>query len=257
MSKQEYDNQVITEYLLGSLPEAEAEYFDELSFTDNEFADALKSAEKDLVDSYVQGELVGATLKKFKSFYLASPIRRQKVEFASVFQVIAEKNIAQTNEAIPIVAKTKQTKTIADFFSALNIFGSSRPVLKWSFAAATLAFVFLAGWLWVASTRLDQQQANETIVKQHDLPTEREQDKQIQPKIPRATDKEKELAQGSEERERREQALKKDQAIKQQRIAEQLRRSKQQQQSSPPTIASFILLPPMRDSNSIPNLAIP
>ncbi|MFN2493080.1 MAG: hypothetical protein ABR501_09385, partial [Pyrinomonadaceae bacterium] len=79
MSKQAYDDQTVTQYLLGSLPEAEAERFDELSFTDDEFADALMAAEKDLVDAYVQGELTGAELEQFKSHYLASPLRREQV----------------------------------------------------------------------------------------------------------------------------------------------------------------------------------
>ena len=59
MTKQTYNQQTISEYLLGSLPEAEAERLDQLSFTDDEFSAVLEAAEKDLVDAYVQGELRG------------------------------------------------------------------------------------------------------------------------------------------------------------------------------------------------------
>ena len=71
MNKQAYNDQSIIQYLLGSLPEAEAERFDELSFTDDEFAEELKAAEKELVDAYARGELAGAALEQFKSYYLA------------------------------------------------------------------------------------------------------------------------------------------------------------------------------------------
>jgi len=87
--KNEPDNQKITQYLLGSLPSAETEIFDELSFTDDDFAESLRAAENDLIDGYLHGELTGETLSKFESFYLASPLRREKVEFAKSLQTVA------------------------------------------------------------------------------------------------------------------------------------------------------------------------
>lgn len=92
MNEKTYNNQVITAYLLGSLPEAETERFDELSFTDDRFADDLKTTENDLIDAYVQGELKNPMLEKFESYYLVSPVRREKVKFAQTFQIFAEKS---------------------------------------------------------------------------------------------------------------------------------------------------------------------
>ena len=92
MKEQAYDHQKLTEYLLGSLPEAEAERFDELSFTDDDFAAALKSTENELADRYVRGGLNGATLERFQAHYLASPLRRRKVEFAKALQTHTEKS---------------------------------------------------------------------------------------------------------------------------------------------------------------------
>src|SRR5947207_11833289 len=82
MSKQIYSDESLERYLLGLLPEAETERMDELSFTDDEFAQALKAVEKDLVDAYVQGELSGVNLEQFKTVYLASPFRRDNMQFA-------------------------------------------------------------------------------------------------------------------------------------------------------------------------------
>lgn len=261
MSKQEYSNQAIAEYLLGSLSEAEAEHFDELNFTDEEFADHLKSAEQDLVDSYVQGELAGTTLEKFKSHYLASPLRRAKVEFAQAFQVFAQQSITKTTKENSALLELPPRRATAGFFAALNIFAIPRPALKWGLTAAALAFVFLGGWLWMSNIRLGQP-TNDIQVKQSDIPR-REPDlsNQIEEHHSANPEAEKELARVNEERERREQELKREQALKQQRVVEQLRASKQQQQSSPPkiSIAAFILLAPMRGggSDSIPNLSIP
>jgi hypothetical protein len=72
MSQQLFDRKTITEYLLGTLPEADTARLDELSFTDDDFSDALNAAEKDLIDAYVQGELSGRVLERFESYFLAS-----------------------------------------------------------------------------------------------------------------------------------------------------------------------------------------
>ena len=78
------------QYLLGTLPEAETERFDALSVADPEFANELTAIEKNLVDAYVEGELTGPTLERFESHYLASPLRREKVEFARAFHNFAD-----------------------------------------------------------------------------------------------------------------------------------------------------------------------
>jgi anti-sigma factor RsiW len=143
MSKRPYDDQAITRYLLGSLPEAEAERLDELSFTDDEFAESLEAAEKDLVDAYVQGELSGAALEQFKSHYLASPLRRERVKFAQAFHLLAERQaaaqVAEVSAEKPAVAKRKGP----GWFSALSALAAPRPALQWGAALAALALLVL------------------------------------------------------------------------------------------------------------------
>jgi hypothetical protein len=79
-----HDDQLIS-YLLGRLPEEEAERLDEQSIVDDELAARLRLAEDDLVDAYASGTLTGETLQRFESFYLASPRRRRKAAFARKF----------------------------------------------------------------------------------------------------------------------------------------------------------------------------
>lgn len=148
MNKQPYAQQAITAYLLGSLPADEAERFDELSFTDDDFAAQLQAAEKDLADAYVNGELTGEELRQFESHYLASPIRRSKVEFAQAFQTFAKERSEAAPHEFPL-AQAGSKATISEFFS--NLFRGMQVMPKWGFALAALVLIGVASWLLVVS----------------------------------------------------------------------------------------------------------
>src|SRR5712691_2212508 len=126
MSDPTYNQQTITQYLLGVLPEAEIERLDELSISNDEFADSLRVAEKDLVAAYVQGELGGADLENFKSHYLASPFRREQVAFARSFPVFGAQEAVSIRTTPARTAATKRT-----WFAALSALISPRPILQW------------------------------------------------------------------------------------------------------------------------------
>ncbi len=76
------DDQQLVRYLLGLLPEEDAERLDEASIADDEIAGRLRVVEDDLVDAYASGNLAGESLQRFESYYLSSPRRREKVRFA-------------------------------------------------------------------------------------------------------------------------------------------------------------------------------
>src|SRR5215469_12960376 len=80
-----YDDQLLTQYLLGALPAEQTERLDELSIANDDFALRLAQVENNLVDDFVRGNLDRQTLQQFHAFYLQSPIRRQKVELAEGF----------------------------------------------------------------------------------------------------------------------------------------------------------------------------
>ncbi len=83
----------LVSYLLGLLPDEEAERLDELNIADEEFAWRLRVVEDDLIDAYVTGALTGDTLERFESFYLASEHRRRKVKFARSFRRVVDRGI--------------------------------------------------------------------------------------------------------------------------------------------------------------------
>ena len=237
MSDPTKNNQTSTEYLLGALPEAETERLDELSITDDEFAESLQATEMDLVDAYVLGELTGADLERFKTHYLASPLRREKVEFAKVLQSFGQQELAGS------LVKPGTAPTRRGRFAALGGFITPPPILQWGLAAAALAMLIVGGWLAVENIRL-RQQMSQTAARR-DLLMQREQDLQKELENQRALNSqtEQELARVRDERERLEQELKQGQSV-----------------AKPPSnegaIVSLILTPPLRGASQLPTLSL-
>ena len=91
-------------YLLGALPDEEAERLDEQSIVDEGMAARLCILEDDLVDAYVSGALSGETLERFESHYLASPRRRQKVAFAKRLLAAVDRTSASPTPPARVVA---------------------------------------------------------------------------------------------------------------------------------------------------------
>jgi hypothetical protein len=238
MSDRNYNDRMISRYLLGALSEVETERLDELSVTDDEFAAVLSAAEKELVDSYVQGELNQDDLARFKSHYLASSLRRDKVDFAKALQVFAERG-AITSAAGAEGERRASTATKAGWFSAL--FSNSRPVMQWSFALAAMIFLVAGGLLLVQNNRL-RQQVNQTQARRDELQQrEIELQKQIENQRTANALTEQELARVREER---------------MRLEEQLRSGKPQPSPDKAVIASLILTPQMRGGEQIMTVTI-
>jgi hypothetical protein len=190
----------------------------------------------DLVDAYVLGELTGADLERFKTHYLASPLRREKVEFAKVFQSLGEPELADP------LAGTAAAPSRRGRFAALGGFIKPPPILQWGLAAAALAMLIVGGWLAVENIRL-RQQMSQTATRR-DLLMQREQDLQKELENQRVLNSqtEQELARVRDERERLEQELKQEQAG-----AKPL---------SEGTIVSLLLTPPLRGAAQLPTLSL-
>ncbi len=267
MSEKIFNNQNITAYLLGSLPDAETEVFDELSITDEQFADELKATEKDLVDAYVNGELKDEKLEQFKSYYLASPIRHEKVEFAKNFQIFAKQNIAQTETSSPIQTKSKQT--LLGFLS--NMFTFSNRAWQFGLAFSVLALMLFGGWLWSENSRLrtnvDEAKITEDKILQREADLQ-EREKQLQTEIANQrtniAETEKELETIRTEKEQLLAELKREKEQKRSIEKQQIEPQKAEIQKQTPnlpsrliSVASFILTPSLRGNSPIQTLSIP
>jgi hypothetical protein len=224
-------DQVMTQYLLGSLSEAETERLDELSVTSQEFAESLSASEKDLIDAYVQGELSGTTLAQFESRYLASPIRRGRVEFAEAFQVFAKNqkvvNDPGTRRAIALDKKAK-----GSWFS--KIFPKQQAALQWGLAIVALIFIVVSAILLLRNSRLHQQMSlDQAELQQREIQLKKELDDQRASKIRI----EQELTRIREER---------------QQLEDKLKNSGQLS-----TIFSFVLTPQLRGVGQAKSVSLP
>ena len=246
MKEQDYDIQSVRQYLLGSLADTEAERYDELSFADNGFNDFLRSVEDDLVDSYVSGELSGDDLERFRDHYLASPRRRSKVDFAKEFRGFVAREYADRS-----VKDDENTKR-----GYLGIF--FLPSLKWGLSAASLALVFVCGWLWVQNSRLQLEMSglaansNLSLQKQQDL------EKQITALKEVAGQTDQEISSATEDRDRLQREL--DEARAQSRAVEvntNVGSRPATRSSAPSVVASFVLMPSLRGSAQLQRLSIP
>jgi hypothetical protein len=264
--KTNYNNQKIASYLLGILPEEEAEHFDELSFTDDDFAEELKAVETDLVDAYLNNELRGTTLEQFKSYYLSSPLRREKVEFARSFQRFAEKDLqSPASSEKTKIAEIEQTSKgkYSEVFSFLNPFSRQIPVLQWGFAAVALLFLGLTFWLAFENSRL-KNQFDQVEARRNEL---QQQEKQLQEEIARQrtidSEKEKELSDVRGEIAQLEKELELKHVTEKEQERPRIAKSesadvkKQTPEPRPNIIASFVLTPQLRGSSQLQTLQIP
>jgi hypothetical protein len=242
MSETIYNEQAMTDYLLGCLPDADAERYDELSVADDEFAAALSACEKELVDAYVQGELAGRVLDQFRLHYLASPLRRDKVAFAKSLQAFAERGAADVRTDVTDGASRQ------GWFAALSSFLAPRPALQWGVFAGVLLLLLAGGWFMFDNLRLRQQMSQAQIRRDELQQREQALQQQLEAEHAANSKAEQELAQVRAERERLDQELKKQNGLE---------RPTQPQPPSPASIASFILTPGLRGVGQIQTLHLP
>lgn len=229
--KNEYSEQFLTSYLLGTLPVDEAERLDVLSIEDDEFAWRLSATENDLVDAYARGELSGETLERFRTFYLASPKRQEKVAFAQAFLRLDEDAARAPSRFAPekTPLHSSPEKASPNVHNPWSWFSVPRLAAQWVFAGVALLMLFASAYLFVENGRLRKQESQ-------------------------ARDQQTALEQRTEELERQ---------LSEQRSAnsgmlkelEHLRES----MAGPQTlkIVSALLLPQVRGTSQIPTVSLP
>lgn len=171
--QQPYDDRFLTQYLLGALPAEEAESMDVLCIADEPLATRLAAIENDLVDAYVRGELAGDDLDHFKSFYLSSAYRRQKLDFATAM-LESEKKAAKAPVAKPVATPITAPDGAATKVPAPTPVEPPARVIRprtprrgfhWGFALAAAALVLIAAFVSFDNWRL-RHQINDTRAQQ-------------------------------------------------------------------------------------------
>jgi hypothetical protein len=162
MKPTSYDQRLPIEYLLHELSEEEEVQLEERYFVDPEFHRQLRDAERDLIDRYARNELVGKEKERFERYFLPSPRRQERIEFA---RVLAE-SVSRTAE---VKGKDYAIPQAASWWQSLLTYmrANSRVV---ALSAVILIAVF---GLWLAFAWLNKSEPHregEVVQKQDSSP---------------------------------------------------------------------------------------
>lgn len=136
------DERIIA-YLLGELPAAESEQFEDECFAQEHWPAQVHLAEEDLIDDYLRGGLTPEQRQHFEQYYLTTKARKERVVIAaSLLRHVAEyKNRSNLGSAERLTETTW-----AERFRAF--WGSRRWALRAALALTTIAVV-VGGLLWL------------------------------------------------------------------------------------------------------------
>lgn len=125
-------------FLLGKLGEEEIAEIEKDYFASQKLFEEILAAENDLIDAYATGMLSAEDKRLFENRLLLSAGQRQRVEFAKTLVEYASSQSLFEEEIKSPANKTSWISVVARLFF-------SKPLLSFSFAAATLMF-FAAVW---------------------------------------------------------------------------------------------------------------
>ena len=140
-------------YLLGELPDSEAERLDERSIADDTFAERLRRLENDLVDRYARGDSTRFPRARFEQAQRASPYLQRKVAFAEAIHAWTGKDVQSRTDSVP-------------------------GWRTWALAAAAVVLIAATGYLALMNQRLRgevaQQATRQTAVEQRNAELQRQ-----------------------------------------------------------------------------------
>jgi anti-sigma factor RsiW len=140
------DDQRITSYLVGDLPEAEQAELERQYFGDPAVVDRVIQAETRLLDAYARGELPDDVRERVARRYLTHPVRRERLKFAEA--------LAATLDDLDPAVLQREKPTQARWQAALSWWGGPGRGVQLSMSLAVLMLLVTAGWLFVERIRL-------------------------------------------------------------------------------------------------------
>jgi hypothetical protein len=126
----------LKEYLLGQASRHARESFEAKYLADDDLFENLIAAENDLIDSFVRGALSSAEQAQFRTHFLNTPERRERVAFARSLMDYASSKLASTPERTP--QETAPRAARSSFFHSP----------RWAIAAAILLVAALGVFGW-------------------------------------------------------------------------------------------------------------
>lgn len=145
-----FSEELIVRYLLGELPEEQRVEIEDRAFQDQQCLQSILEIENDLIDEYVRGKIPGSKRDEFESHFLASDVRRRKVDFARALATVASEGVTpEVSQAVSVARQpVVRQRRLLDFLRGLS------PAAAFSYAAAALIIIAGAAWLISDSIRL-------------------------------------------------------------------------------------------------------
>jgi hypothetical protein len=134
-----------TRFLLGRETEAERERLEAEFFEDDDAFQQMLTAEDDLIDAYVRGELTDSERRQFEQHFMNSSLGRERVCFARTFDAATA---PQTAPAVPM------TTTAPGFFASIF---SNMTGLRVAFATLAIVALVAFPWLFVERSRMNRE----------------------------------------------------------------------------------------------------
>ena len=232
------EEKLISQYLLGELPEDQQVQIEDRAFSDKEYLATITAVENDLIDEYVRGELSATDRQRFETRFLASAERRKRVEFAKALRTVVSESTVTEKKAVQETRRWTWRESLYAFFGGLNL------AARLALVATAILFVAVAAWLFVQTQRLRHQVTQ--------LQAENQSGQNLQQALEQEHKRNEELnARLEQEKQQREQT---DESIRQLTETPEAKNPA----PPPPVIASLTLLPGLsRGGNQKPSLDLP
>src|SRR5215475_10421585 len=136
----------MTRYLLGDLPESEEATVEQEYFADPEKFEEVWAAENELVDRYARGRLSRGERELFERNYLQSPKHRERVEVSRKLLEAADRQVDERGRVI-----VPAPGRLMEIFKAL---------ITPRFLAPATAFLLLSSflsWMMIERSRLNEE----------------------------------------------------------------------------------------------------
>jgi anti-sigma factor RsiW len=163
MNQHGHNSDLIRDYLLGALAEAEAHRFEERYFEDESLFAEMQEIEDELIDDYASGALTAEQRTLFEKYFLDSSERREKLELARAMttRAIAWKQEREAKQSATTVigpaATTNADGTTSGMVLRFKTQGGMPSWFQWAAMAASVLFAVGAGALWFNNRELRRQ----------------------------------------------------------------------------------------------------
>ncbi len=144
-------------YLLGQLPDAERDTFEDRYFSDDQLHEQVLAIEEELIDAYVNGELEGQDKTAFERRFLSSPEYRHKLAFAQALARQADRETPESTRAAASGDTSRSRRDWTAFFAPLRFGG-----LAW--VGAAIVILLAIGYIWNSKTRGPSVQSTLAVV---------------------------------------------------------------------------------------------